>query len=48
MGGGFHCRLRARFMAHPQVKGRRVYGQVGFNLRRMRGGLPLTPGSGRC
>lgn len=34
-----------RFMAHPQVKGRRVYGQVG-SLRRK--DYPLTPGSGRC
>lgn len=48
MGGGFHCRLRASFMAHPQVKGRRVYGQVGFNFAAHARGLPLTPGSGRC
>lgn len=37
-----------RFMAHPQVKGRRVYGQVGFNFAAHARGLPLTPGSGRC
>ncbi len=33
-----------RFMAHPQVKGRRVYGQVGFNFAAHARGLPLTPG----
>lgn len=37
-----------RFMAHPQVKGRRVYGQVGFNFAAHARGLPLTPGSGSC
>lgn len=37
-----------RFMAHPQVKDVGYMDRLGSTLRRMRGGLPLTPGSGRC
>ncbi len=44
MGGGFIADCARRFMAHPQVKGRRVLDRLGSTLRRMRGGLPLTPG----
>ena len=33
-----------RFMAHPQVKGRRVYGQVGFNFAAHARGIAFNAG----
>ncbi|SUX85441.1 salicylate synthase Irp9 [Citrobacter koseri] len=33
-----------RFMAHPQVKGRRVYGQVGFNFAAHARGIAFDAG----
>lgn len=33
-----------RFMAHPQVQGRRVYGQVGFNFAAHARGIAFDAG----
>ncbi len=35
---------RVVFMAHPQVKGRRVYGQVGFNFAAHARGIAFNAG----